>query len=81
MSESFLRVLAVATAARSAGFAIDASAGWAAAIERLAGDTSFDAVVVDGDLAPASPSDIAAVAERAALVVTPAAGCAAAPTT
>src|SRR5436190_635136 len=69
VSESVLRVLAVATAARSAGFAIDASAGWAAAIERLAGETSFDAVVVDGDLAPASPSDIAAVAERAALVV------------
>jgi len=69
VSESLLRVLAVATTARSPGFAIDACAGWAAAIERLAGGTSFDAVVVDGDLAPASTSEIAAVAERAALVI------------
>jgi GGDEF domain-containing protein len=69
VSESVIRVLAVATAARMPGFAIAESAGWAAAIERLGGDASFDAVLVDGDLAPASPGDIAAVAERAALVV------------
>jgi len=69
LSESIIRVLAVATSVRAAGFAIDESAGWAAAIERLAGDSSFDALLVDGDLAPASPGEIAAVAERAALVV------------
>jgi GGDEF domain-containing protein len=68
-SGSVIRVLAVATAARGAGFAIDESASWAAAIERLGGDTAFDAVLVDGDLAPGSPGEIAAVAERAALVV------------
>ena len=69
MSESLIRVLAVATVARVPGFAIDESAGWAAALERLGGDSTYDAVVVDGDLAPASPGEIAAVAERAALVV------------
>ena len=64
-----LRVLAVATSAQAPGFKVESSAGWAAAIERLGGDEAFDAVVVDGDLAPASPAEIAAVAERAALVV------------
>ena len=64
-----LRVLAVATSARAAGFAIDECAGWAAAIERLGGNDDFDAVLVDGGVAPASPAEIAAVAERAALVV------------
>ena len=62
-----LRVLAVATSARAAGFAIDECAGWAAAIERLGGNDDFDAVLVDGGVAPASPAEIAAVAERAAL--------------
>jgi GGDEF domain-containing protein len=69
MSGSTIRLLAVATTARGAGFAVDESAGWAAAIELLGGDTSFDAVLVDGDGAPASPAEIAAVAERAALVI------------
>ena len=69
VSGSVLRLLAVATAARAPGFSIDDSAGWAAAIERLGGDAGFDAVLVDGDAAPASPAEIAAVAERAALVV------------
>ena len=64
-----MRILAVATAARAAGFAVDQSAGWAAAIEQLGGDAGFDAVLVDGDAAPASAAEIAAVAERAALVV------------
>jgi len=66
---SVFRLLAIATAARAPGFAIDASAGWAAAIEQLGGDATFDAVLVDGDLAPASPAEIGAVADRAALVV------------
>jgi len=66
---SVFRLLAIATAARAPGFAIDASAGWAAAIEQLGGDAAFDAVLVDGDLAPASPAEIGAVADRAALVV------------
>lgn len=69
VSASLLRVLAVATTARAPGFAIETCAGWAAAIERLGGDPPFDVVLVDGDLAPASPAEIAAVAERAALVV------------
>jgi len=69
VSGSILRILAVATAARAAGFAIDESAGWAAAIERLAADDGFDAVLVDGDAAPATAAEIAAVAERAALLV------------
>jgi len=66
---SVFRLLAIATAARAPGFAIEASAGWAAAIEQLGGDAAFDAVLVDGDLAPASPAEIGAVADRAALVV------------
>jgi GGDEF domain-containing protein len=69
MSGSGLRLLAIATTARAPGFAIDVSASWAAAIEQLGGDVAFDAVLVDGDVAPASPAEIAAVAERAALVV------------
>ena len=69
MSGSVIRLLAVATAARASGFAIDETPGWAAAIERLAGDAGFDGVLVDGDVAPALPAEIAAVAERAALVV------------
>ncbi len=39
------------------------------AVERLGQDEAVDAVVVDGDLAPASPAEIAAVAERVALVI------------
>ena len=69
VSGSVIRVLAVGTSARAPGFAFEAAAGWAAAIERLAGDAGFDAALVDGDAAPASPAEIAAVAERAALVV------------
>ena len=59
----------MATAARASGFAIEEVSSWAAATERLAGDAGFDAVLVDGDAAPASPAEIAAVTERAALVV------------
>jgi len=69
VSGPVFRILAIATAARFPGFAVGESAGWAAAIERLGGDAGFDAVLVDGDVAPASPAEIAAVAERAALVV------------
>ena len=69
MSAPLIRLLAVATAARAPGFAFDESSGWATAIERLGGDAGFDAVLVDGDVAPASSAEIAAVAERAALVV------------
>jgi len=69
VSGPIFRILAVAIAARAPGFAIDESVGWAAAIERLGGADGFDAVLVDGDAAPASPNDIAAVVDRAALVV------------
>lgn len=69
-----LRVLAVAATATLAapgpGFAIETCAGWAQAIERLGGDDgAFDAVLVDADLAPAAPAEVALVAERAALIV------------
>ena len=69
VSGSLIRVLSVAIPARAAGFATDECAGWSAAIERLGADDHVDAVLVDGDVAPASPVEIAAVAERAALVV------------
>jgi len=69
VSASVIRLLAVATAVRAPGFAFDECSGWAAAIERLGGDAGFDGVLVDGDAAAASPAEIAAVAERAALVV------------
>ena len=69
VSGSVLRLLTVAASAPASGFAVEACPGWPAAIERLGGDASFDAVLVDGDIAPASPAEIAAVAERAALVV------------
>src|SRR6187401_3715594 len=69
VSGPVFRLLAIATAARAPGFAIDDCAGWAAAIDRVGSDAAFDAVLVDGDLAPASPAEIAAVADRAALVV------------
>jgi GGDEF domain-containing protein len=69
VSGPVFRLLAIATAARAPGFAIDDCAGWAAAIDRVGSDAAFDAVLVDGDAAPASPAEIAAVADRAALVV------------
>ena len=63
-----LRVLAIASAAEAAEFEVETSPSWTAAIERLAAD-DFDAVLVDGDAAPAAPADIALVTERVALVV------------
>ena len=69
LSGSPIRLLAVATAARAPGFEIEASAGWAEALERLRSDARFDAVLADGDFASASPAQIAAIAQRAALVV------------
>jgi GGDEF domain-containing protein len=69
VTAAVLRVLAVATAASAPGFEIETSPGWAEAIERLGGDEGFDAVLVDGDAAPATPAEIAVVAERVALVV------------
>jgi GGDEF domain-containing protein len=70
MSPPVIRLLAVATTAPAPpGFSVDACAGWAEAIERLAGDAVFDAVLVDADFAPGGPAEIAVVAERAVLVV------------
>lgn len=69
LSTPLLRVLAVAVAAEAPGFAFERSPGWADAIERLASGDRFDAVIVDGDAAPASPAKVAAVAEQVALVV------------
>ncbi len=68
VTATVLRVLAVPDAAAAPGFLIEASPGWQAAIARLGGD-DFDVVLVDGDVAPGSPAEIAFVAERAALVV------------
>ncbi|MGZ8259369.1 MAG: diguanylate cyclase domain-containing protein [Caldimonas sp.] len=64
-----LRVLAIAIAVDAPGFAVERCRGWADAIERFASGARFDAVLVDGDAAPASAAKIAAVAEQAALVV------------
>ena len=69
MSGPLLRVLAVATAAEVPGFATETGPSWAEAIERLAAGDAFDVVLVDGDAAPASPEQIAALARRAPLVV------------
>ena len=43
--------------------------GWAEALERLAGDEAFDAVMADGDSVACSGDAVAAIAERAALVI------------
>ncbi|MEO8836129.1 MAG: diguanylate cyclase [Caldimonas sp.] len=69
MTTAPVRMLVLASAARAPGFAIDSAASWADVLERLAGDEPFDAVLVDGDAAPAAPSEVAAVAERTVLVV------------
>jgi len=69
LSDLPLRLLAVATTLSAPGFAGEASVGWADAIERLGGDERFDVVVVDVDRAPALAAEVAAVVERAALVV------------
>jgi GGDEF domain-containing protein len=69
VSTSPLRVLAVGTGARAPGFDFEPCAGWAEANERLGGDPPFDVVLVDGDLTAATPAEIAAIVDRAALVV------------
>jgi GGDEF domain-containing protein len=64
-----LRVLALGTPTSAPGFAIETSASWADALERLAGAEAFDAVMVDGDAVCAAAADVAAVADRAALLI------------
>jgi GGDEF domain-containing protein len=64
-----LRVLALATPSSAAGFEIEPCAGSGEALERLAGDESFDAVMVDGDSVACSGDEVAAIAEHAALVI------------
>jgi GGDEF domain-containing protein len=65
-----LRVCAVAMApAAVAGFAVETSADWSELVERLANGDLFDVVLVDGDAAPVTPSKIALVVDRVALVV------------
>jgi diguanylate cyclase (GGDEF)-like protein len=63
------RVLALAAPANAIGFASATASSWADALERLADAGGFDAVVADGDALPASPAEVAAIAERAALVI------------
>ena len=71
MSDSPLRVLAIAAAVGDAPTAvvIESVAGWGEALARLAGGESFDVIVVDAAAAPATPARIATVADRVALVV------------
>jgi len=71
MSDSPLRVLAIAAAVGDAptAVAIESVAGWGEALARLAGGESFDVIVVDAAAAPATPARIATVADRVALVV------------
>ena len=64
-----LRVLALATPISAAGFEIETCPGWVEALERLAGDEPFDAVMVDGDSVACSGDEVAAIAERAALII------------
>ena len=63
------RILALATPTVASGFLIESCPGCADALERLAGDEAFDAVMVDGDNVACSGDEIAAIAERAALVI------------
>jgi hypothetical protein len=63
------RVLALATPTSAPGFVIESCAGWAEAVERLAGDDPFDAVMVDGDNVACPADEGGAIAERAALVI------------
>ena len=71
MSDSPLRVLAIAAAVGDAptAVAIESVAGWGEALARLAGGESYDVIVVDAAAAPATPARIATVADRVALVV------------
>ena len=69
MNPSSLRILAVGLSGEVPGAAIQPCADWAGVLERLASGERFDAVVVDGDAAPASAAKIAAVADRTVLVV------------
>src|SRR4051794_12048250 len=70
VSGPLLRVFAVAMAPAAApGFTVETSPGWSHLAERLANGEPFDAALVDGDAAPAAPSQIALVADRVALVV------------
>jgi len=50
-------------------FAITTAASWSEALERLEGDERYDAVIADGDALPASAGEVAAIADRAALVI------------
>ena len=70
MSDTLLRVFAVAMAPAAApGFAVETSPDWSDLVERLATDDPFDVVLIDGDASPATPSKVALVADRVALVV------------
>src|SRR3982751_1622416 len=60
-----LRVLALATPTSAPGFAVEPCASCSEAIERLAGDAGFDAVMVDGDHNACLADEGGAIAERA----------------
>jgi len=64
-----LRVLAIATAAEVSGFAVERSRNWADAIGRLAAGEACDVALIDGDAAPGSPEEVAALARQVPLVV------------
>jgi GGDEF domain-containing protein len=64
-----LRVLALATPTAAPGFLIETCPGAADALECLAGDDAFDAVMIDGDSVACSGDEVATLAARAALVI------------
>ena len=63
------RILALSTPTSAPGFVIETCAGWSEAVERLAGDDAFDAVMVDGDNVACPADEVGGIAERAALVI------------
>ena len=63
------RVLALATPPSAPGFVIETCSSWREAVERLAGDDSFDAVMIDGDHIACLADQVGAIADRAALVI------------
>ncbi len=63
------RVLALGAPTSAPGFVIETCASWSEAVERLAGDDRFDAVMVDGDHIAFLADEVSAIADRAALVI------------
>ncbi|MEO7116051.1 MAG: diguanylate cyclase [Caldimonas sp.] len=69
MNAPQLRVLSLGVVVDAAEALGDTAADWADVTARLAGDTSFDVVLVDGDACPATSVELAAAAAHAPVVV------------